>query len=549
MNTHRVRLLCFTVVLLSAFAYASGAPGVRIVRLSLAEGDVQIDRNSGDGWEQAINNMPVIGGARIYAAENSKAELELEDGSSIRLAGPAQITLTELSSAPDGAPVNVIQVDSGEVYINARMHHHDQFRIVAPTGEAFAITQPSHLRFTVDQQTASLAVMDGEAVVQGSASNPKVRSGETYNYILGQPESAARLNSVPQEPEDTWDQQRNSYNDQNAAAGARYSGSDDSNAYGVADLGAYGSYSDQPGYGEVWQPYGVGPDWDPYDNGAWSYYPGWGWTFVSAYPWGWAPFFYGDWCYIGGHGWWWRPGRWHGPGLGPGLGPGFGFHPRPRFINHPSGNWAAPHPPAHAAHGTVAVAGSHLSVGPISQTHAPGAAHGAAHGAATGVATGAAANVAGVGAVHGFVSSTGVAASPAARGPASSLAHGTVVSRINGMTITGQKGSYTVRGVGNDRISGTGAGRNGYEVHRPPTGPGTPRTYSYAGSSAPRTYSVPAAPIQHAPPASFAPHVSGGGAVHSGGAAPSSGGFSGGGGFHGGGGFSGGGFHGGGGHR
>ena len=84
-------------------AFASSSPGVRIVRLSVAQGDVQIDRNSGDGWEQAINNMPVIGGARIYAAENSKAELELEDGSSIRLAGPAQITLNELSTAPDGS--------------------------------------------------------------------------------------------------------------------------------------------------------------------------------------------------------------------------------------------------------------------------------------------------------------------------------------------------------------------------------------------------------------------------------------------------------------
>jgi len=512
MNTRRVRLLCCMVVLfaLSAFAFASGAPAVRIVRLSVAQGDVQIDRNAGDGWEQAINNMPVIGGSRLYAAENSKAELEFEDGSSVRLAGPAQITLTQLSTAPDGAPVNVIQVDSGEVYVNARMHHHDQFRIVTPSGESFAITKPSHLRFTVDQQTASLAMMDGEAVVQASAGNPKVRSGETYNYILGQPESAARLNSVPQEPEDTWDQQRNSYNDQNAAAGAQYSGSDEANAPGVADLGAYGTYSDQPGYGEVWQPNDVGPDWNPYDNGAWSYYPDWGWTFVSAYPWGWAPFYYGNWCYIGGRGWWWHPGPWHhGPG---------GFHPLPHFDSHPA-NWTAPHPPAHVAHGTVAVAGAHLSVGPISQTHAPGAAHAAA---------------------SGFVSSTGAVTAPTARG--SNLAHGPVVSRIDGITITGQRGSYTV--------TGSGAGRNGDQVPRPPsvakhgmpprsyayTGTPAPRSYAYTGTQAPRSFSAPPVSIQHAPstpPVSSAPHVSsgGGGVVHSGGGI-SVGGFHGGGGGH-----------------
>ncbi len=166
---------------------------IRIVRLSLAQGDVQIDRNSGEGWEQAIVNMPVIGGARIYAAENSKAELEFEDGSSVRLAGPAQITLIELSSTPDGAPVNAIQVDSGVVYVNARLRDHEDFRISAYSGESFAITKPSHLRFTVNEQTASLAMTDGEAVAQSASGNGTIRSGETYNYILGQPASAARL--------------------------------------------------------------------------------------------------------------------------------------------------------------------------------------------------------------------------------------------------------------------------------------------------------------------------------------------------------------------
>jgi hypothetical protein len=538
MNISRVRLLCLTVALLvfSAFAYAAGAPGVRILRLSLAQGDVQLDRNSGDGWEQAINNMPVIGGARIYAAENSKAELEFEDGSSIRLAGPAQITLTQLSTASDGSPVNLIQVDSGEIYVNARMHHHDQFRILTPSGEAFAISKPSHLRFTVDEQTASLAVMDGEAIVQGGEPNAKVRAGESYNYILGQPASAARLNSVRPEPEDTWDQQRNSYNDQNASAGAAYSGSDDSNAYGVADLGAYGSYSDQPGYGKVWQPSGVGPDWNPYDNGAWSYYPDWGWTFVSGYPWGWAPFFYGDWCYIGGRGWWWRPGPWHGPWHGHGGG---GFHAQPRFAGHPGSNWNAPHPPAHLTHGTVAVAGSHLSVGPIGQTHAGGSSGEINHGIGGGIN----------GVAHGFTGRTGIVPGPIARGgPASNLAHGPVVSSTNGISITGQKGSYRVSGPGAVR-NGANPGRpaanvvhNGYEVHRPSAAVagGVPGGYTFAGNSAPHATSGPPASIQHAPsapPVSSAPHVSSGG------------GFSGGGGFHGGGG-GGGGFHGGGGgHR
>jgi hypothetical protein len=542
MVTTRVRQIWFIVVLFVISALPACAASVRIVRLSLVQGDVQIDRNAGDGWEQAIPNMPVIGGARIYAAENSKAELEFEDGSSVRLAGPAQITIAELSTSPKGSSVNVIQVDSGAVYVNARMRHQDDFRLTVSSGESFAIAQPSELRFTVDQQVASLSVMKGEALIQSGEvpsadqsgvqtatrsenGSLRIRAGQTYNYVLGQPASAARQDVVPAQPEDSWDQQRDSYNDQNAAAGAQYSGSDP-NAPGVADLGAYGNYSDLPGYGVAWQPDDVGPDWNPYDNGAWSYYPDWGWTFVSGYPWGWTPFFYGDWCYVNGRGWWWRPGG-GGRGRLPGGG---GWHPQPRWAGHPGSNWNAPHAPAASvAHTTVAVPGSHLSVGPIAATHA---ANGTASSAGRSIASG-----------NAFVSGNRSASIPAERtsgptgrvAPASNLVHGS-----SGSPIVGRPGSYSL-------ARGATTSHNGYEVHRPPSGyvPRVGSDYTagrgYSSGYVPHTYSAPSASAS-APHASTSAPSGGGG-----GSAPHGGAFSGGGG--GGGGFHGGGGGGGGGHR
>jgi hypothetical protein len=540
MTTARVRLICFCFAFFLLSALPSFASAVRVVRLSLVQGDVQIDRNSGDGWEQAIVNMPVVAGARIYAAQNAKAELEFEDGSSVRLAGPAQISLIELSSAPNGSPVNAIQVDSGEVYVNARLRNHDDFRISAYSGESFAVTKPSRLRFTVNEQTASLAVADGEAVAQNASDNATIHGGETYNYILGQPASAARLESVPPHPEDAWNQQRESNNDQNASAGSQYpgapySGSEDAYAPGMADLGQYGSYSDIPGYGESWQPNDVGPDWDPFDNGAWSYYPDWGWTFVSAYPWGWTPFYCGNWFYLNGRGWWWHRGPWHGPGV----------HPRPVLSGALPHGFNAPHPPAGIAHGTVAVAGSHLAVGPIGTTHASAVSMSSAGGGATSRAR----------------TGSGVSTTSAT---ASSLVHPSAMSHSGTLSITGQKGSYTLRVPS--------PGRNGYEVRRPPVSASVPRSvstsnssaysspykshaansYAHTGSSAPQIYNVPVPPPERAsspPPAGPAPHVSpsnfGGASTHS----ASSGGAT----FHSGGG-GGGGFHssgggGGGGHR
>ncbi len=38
-----------------------------------------------------------------------------------------------------------------------------------------------------------------------------------------------------------------------------------------------------------------------------------GWTWLSDYPWGWAPFHYGRWDFDNSFGWFWIPGNEWGP--------------------------------------------------------------------------------------------------------------------------------------------------------------------------------------------------------------------------------------------
>ena len=61
----------------------------------------------------------------------------------------------------------------------------------------------------------------------------------------------------------------------------------------------------------MWQPYFTGVGWDPFMDGAWGYYPGYGYMFASAYPWGWMPYRYGNWMMVPGMGWMWQPGGWN----------------------------------------------------------------------------------------------------------------------------------------------------------------------------------------------------------------------------------------------
>ena len=62
-------------------------------------------------------------------------------------------------------------------------------------------------------------------------------------------------------------------------------------------LAPYGQWVQSPQYGNVWVPSQeiVGSDFTPYYSGGRWNYTDYGWTWVSEYNWGWAPFHYGRW--------------------------------------------------------------------------------------------------------------------------------------------------------------------------------------------------------------------------------------------------------------
>ena len=81
------------------------------------------------------------------------------------------------------------------------------------------------------------------------------------------------------------------------------------------DLAPYGNWIDDGTYGRVWQPEAslVGADFTPYYSGGHWTLTEFGWTWVSDWSWGWAPFHYGRWIIVSGYGWCWVPGTLWGP--------------------------------------------------------------------------------------------------------------------------------------------------------------------------------------------------------------------------------------------
>jgi hypothetical protein len=273
----------------------------RIVRLSDVQGSVQIDKNTGMGFENAFLNLPITQGAQVRTHDRGRAEIEFEDGSTLRLTPNTTVEFSTLGLSDSGKRMSVINLVEGMAYVNWLGKSGDQFSLNF-SREKIALDHAAHFRVQTSTQIAKLAVFKGDVEVEGPAGKVTVEKKKMASFDASDNDKYALAKNVEQAPLDSWDKEASSYHDQYAKNNSSPYG------YGASDLNYYGAYSNVPGYGMMWQPFFTGVGWDPFMNGAWSWYPGYGYMFASAYPWGWMPYRYGSWMSVPGMGWMWQPG-------------------------------------------------------------------------------------------------------------------------------------------------------------------------------------------------------------------------------------------------
>ena len=274
----------------------------RIVRLSDVQGTVQIDKNTGTGFENAFVNFPITQGTQLKTLENGRAEVEFEDGSTLRLTPNSTIQFSTLTSSDAGKHRSEINLVEGMAYVN--WLGKDELTLNF-SREKVSLDRAAHFRVDTSTQVADLAVIKGNVEVEGPAGKVVVEKKKTATFDAANDDKSTLANNIVAAPLDSWDKESIAYHDQYAKNNSSPYG------YGVSDLNYYGSYSNIPGYGMMWQPYFTGIGWDPFMDGAWSWYPGYGYMFASAYPWGWMPYRYGNWMFVPGFGWMWQPGGWN----------------------------------------------------------------------------------------------------------------------------------------------------------------------------------------------------------------------------------------------
>ncbi len=314
-------------------ATVSAHSKVRIVRLSEVKGVVQMDRQTGKGFEAAMANLPVVEGSKLKTGDGV-AEVEFEDNSTVRVGLNSEVEFPKLELLPSGAKSSSITVLQGTVYVSLINTKGNEFSVKFGQ-QTVSLPPDSHVRLQLTPTEANLAVLHGEALVEEPSGPTSVGKNKTMTFNLASQNPPVIAKNVVEQPLDKWDSDAMQYHKSFANAS---SFGNTPYSYGINDMNYYGSFVSGCG-GSMWRPYFTSASWDPFASGAWAYYPSAGYSWVSPYPWGWTPYHYGSWSFCQGVGWGWMPGgTWLGLAnntfVGQPLQPGFqntlaGTRPRP----------------------------------------------------------------------------------------------------------------------------------------------------------------------------------------------------------------------------
>ncbi|MFI5385381.1 MAG: DUF6600 domain-containing protein [Fimbriimonadales bacterium] len=276
-------------------ATANAGP-VRLARVSYLSGPVTWRPDDSTGWSTASMNLPFRQGAEVWVKTGSRAELQFDDGSTMRLGGGAVVTLQDMYS-DDKREFTELKLTGGLATLHLRGEH-SQYQIDTPL-TSVKTSGPVLVRVGVGN-TVEVACEAGNAEVEGRQGNTVLHSKE--RLTVADPNAPYHVTSIP--APDQWDH-FNGNRDRIYSHHNLHVPRDIDLVAG--NLDDYGTWHDDPHYGYVWAPRVREAGWRPYHHGHWVWVSPWGWTWVGNEDWGWAPYHYGTWV-DEPYGWAWCPG-------------------------------------------------------------------------------------------------------------------------------------------------------------------------------------------------------------------------------------------------
>ena len=316
-------LKLLALALLAGAVQAQADPPGRVGRLAALQGEVWVQDGAQGEWVAALPNRPFTGGERLSTGADASAELRI-GSTTVFLGGQTEFEALRL----DDERLQ-LRLQRGQMALRvASPEVASELEVLHPEAR-FRPLRPGLYRIDRLAEASDASVWRGELQVDAHNLSLTLQTGQraafwregalgdtTHQWLEVQQDAFAQ--AVQREDQ--------------ALARLPSAGSVAVEMTGAEDLQRYGSWQQHPELGAVWIPGAVAPGWAPYQQGQWLWMQPWGWTWVDAAPWGFAPFHYGRWLQWGNR-WAWAPGP---------------RRPRPVYAPGPVGRMPAPPPPGAA---------------------------------------------------------------------------------------------------------------------------------------------------------------------------------------------------------
>ena len=285
-------LFLLIILLLPVSAFSANLADLRF---SLVDGDVQIYTGDTQEWVPTSVNMPLASEDRVWVPDEGRTELQLADGSVVRLAQDSSLDV--LSLQPDTAQ---FYMDQGRAYVNFQGYKDSMIQVDTPLTSILCYDPSKFDMEIADDGTVTVSVFEGIVYYTTDTGQEAIPARQK----LVMTSDYAELDPIG--PRTAWD--RWNFARDGRIYGRDYSVQylpDELDAY-AGDFDAYGSWVYVPEYGNCWVPNGAASGWAPYREGRWTWIAG-DYVWVSYEPWGWAPYHYGRWAFEASIGWCWVP--------------------------------------------------------------------------------------------------------------------------------------------------------------------------------------------------------------------------------------------------
>jgi len=277
------------------------------VRLRHFEGVVTVQRASAGETSEAIPNLPLDAGDRVWTEQDGRAELMLSDGTTIWLDQRTTLDIVALDDGRGGS--SILRLWGGSVLVwRPALSSLAELRL--DNGEnVVLLRQPGLVRVDIDDERRLwLSVYDGQASLGAGGLVETLAAGEqSYTEPGSAPATASVFSTAEVDDFGQWQRQRwSAYAETTKYVAERDYIPQEVRPY-ASELEGTGSWFYYDDFGSyAWRPT-VAVGWSPYQQGRWVWSYG-GWTWASTASWGWATAHYGRWHHLPAYGWVWFPG-------------------------------------------------------------------------------------------------------------------------------------------------------------------------------------------------------------------------------------------------